>query len=1272
MENQAIWKMRRWLCFLAFCLSFSSTNLIAGSPFNFTPVTNQPSGSLPPVVFTFNCIDGEPGDTICVPVTVTGFVNIVIVQMEIIWDSDVLDFIEISNIALPNINTADFNHSGPNALKFIPLNLDLTNGETLPDGSTLFEVCFRIIGTPGSSSVVGVSPYFDFEVADIVSVIPSDSVSCTMNVTNAVDLVGFLTSCGPAILGDDGTMDLTVYGGTPGYTVTWTETISGTPGGPVIVPTEGGNTLINVPFGNYDVLVTDGLGNTVTYNTDVDTLGLSIVTRLKHPTCYKFENGTIRIIPVGGSAPYSYIWKSLSDPTKAGSGFIRNVGDSSLVTSLADGMYSILVKDDNGCEEEVIIELLDKPFIFTVNNLHDATCNGSADGFIDLTISGGTPDASLNYTISITPNFVVTSNAVTIGLLNPGRYCITVDDEVSQCDTVYCFDIGAMNIITANVSAFDAPCFGTNGNVSVRGLTNGVSGPMYTYTIYNHGVQETSVTDIVGIFNYSPLSPGDYMIIVEEGLCKSDSIPFTIGEPLPMTVSLSGSSLDNCVMNGIGAAWFEITNGMGPYILSAGSGVQDGDTLEKLNSGNYTLTVTDSKGCKANLPFTIHDYDDNEEADITFQIDGTPCDGGTVTVLYQGGNPPPGSGIVWSNDSITQTIPIVQGETLSVHILLGNPIFCFIDDTVILNCDKKLDIDITVIQPLCNDEAAGGPYTGTVIVDTVNAVAPVTWTWSIPDVTTTGIYAGLSPGKYYVTVTDALDSIAVDSFEIIAPDALHLTFGIPDSTSCPAACDGAVLVTPEDGDITMDYFLYWTTNTPHADTNFFFQVQNLCQGPIAFTVSQDGVCFYTDTVEILSPTPIDVDLAVATPVTCFGGDDGGLEVTASGGTPGYTFKWESGLMASTITDLSAGTYLVTVSDMYGCIQLDSFDVDEPDTLIAQIDSSGTKNLSCGSSNDGIIAIDVSGGNDGGYTFLWNPDVSNSYLAVNLTAGNYFITITDPKGCTDTTSYILTSPPPIVTIWPDIVPPECFGDETVLQINQVSGGSGNYSFNINGGELLNIGEPVLIPSGIYIVSVFDDRGCSDDTTYIVMEPNPILLSISPGDAIIELGDSLLITGHVEQSDNPVAMTLWSSTDPQVSCATCDETYVFNFLPTVYTWTVTDINGCQGTASITVGVDFDRDVFIPNIFSPNSDGRNDHFSIFTGPGVVSVNYLHIYDRWGNLVHSQTKMLPSSKGAGDWDGTYDGQPLSPGVYVYVAEIQFIDNETKLIYRGDITLVK
>lgn len=1232
-----------------------------------------------PVTFTFNCIDGAPGDTVCIPVTVENFNNITIAQFEIIWDSEVLHYIEVQNPGSPSINVgSDFNLSGPNALKFIPLGFPIS-GESQPDGTVLFEICFRVVGIPGSTSPIGISanPFFDFEVADDNGVVPSDSINCRMTVDPAMDLVGFVNSCGPAMAGGDGFIDVTVYGGNAPYTITWLETMSNTPGGPIMIASEGGSMMINGPMGNYDVTVTDALGQTVTYNIDISGLALTATTRLRHPTCYKFDNGTMWIKPAGGEAPFSYIWHNVSDPSIAGSGFIRNPGDSSLVTSLPAGTYEILVKDDNGCEALITAILNYNPFVFTVDDFQDASCNGAEDGLISLTISGATPDVNGDYTVLVN-SFEITTNMVTVGLLDPGNYSITVSDAVSQCDTVFSFTIGSATEITATITTTDPPCSGgTNGSVSLRGLTNGVAGPLYSYAIYQNGVLETMATNIGGIFNYSPLSPGNYMAVITEGPCKSDSIPFTINDGEPINVTVEGTSIDNCLPTGSGDAWFEITGGTGPYTLSSTMGIQDGDTLKNLNAGNYVLTVTDDNGCMATTPFQIRDGDDNEEADISFQINGEPCEpGATITVLYQGAPIPAGVGVIWNNNSMltnpTLSIEMLNSypETLSVDVILGAPIFCILDDTAIINCEKELRLDITVIDPLCDDEALGGPYTGTVIVDTMNAVAPVTWYWSFPDTTSTGLYTGLAPGTYYVTVTDAINESVVDTFEIVAPPPVHLTFTNIDSTSCNNICDGAVEVTAIDGDPASDYFLYWTTTSSFADTGSVFQINNLCAGSISFDVSQDGTCYFRDSVEILSPEPIDVNLVAANDPNCFGYDDGSIEVSGSGGTPAYTYMWDTGQPSAIATNLFAGEYFITVTDSKNCSAIDSFTLNQPDTLIAQIDASGTSGLSCGASNDGIISVDVSGGN-GNYSFTWNPPSSTSFQAINLSAGHYDVTVTDQNGCSDTTSYTLVAPPPIVVTWPDVTPPACFGDETLLLIENVTGGNGSYSFSINSGQAFDIGEPVMIPSGIYLITVFDASGCALDSTYIIMEPNPILVSILPDDPVINLGDSLLLTGQVDQSDNPLAMTAWSS-GGEISCESCPSTFVFNSVPTEYTWTVTDENGCQGSATILVDVDYQRDVYIPNVFTPNRDGRNDNFSIFPGQGVKMINYIRIYDRWGNVVYELIEQEPSENGVGSWDGTFKNKPLNPGVYVYVAEVTFLDNDTRLTFRGDVTLIR
>src|SRR5690606_34658176 len=166
-------------------------------------------------------------------------------------------------------------------------------------------------------------------------------------------------------------------------------------------------------------------------------------------------------------------------------------------------------------------------------------------------------------------------------------------------------------------------------------------------------------------------------------------------------------------------------------------------------------------------------------------------------------------------------------------------------------------------------------------------------------------------------------------------------------------------------------------------------------------------------------------------------------------------------------------------------------------------------------------------------------------------GTYSITVTDPKGCQDTVSWTLATPESIDVDWPEIPPIGCFGEETVLMLGQVTGGSGVYTLSVNGAQTGDVDDPVMLTSGVYVISVSDDGGCATDTTYTITEPGEIILSIQPEDPVINIGDSLYLNGVMLQGDFPMAMSTWSSTIP-VSCESCEGTWVFNQQPTVYTW------------------------------------------------------------------------------------------------------------------------
>ena len=123
-------------------------------------------------------------------------------------------------------------------------------------------------------------------------------------------------------------------------------------------------------------------------------------------------------------------------------------------------------------------------------------------------------------------------------------------------------------------------------------------------------------------------------------------------------------------------------------------------------------------------------------------------------------------------------------------------------------------------------------------------------------------------------------------------------------------------------------------------------------------------------------------------------------------------------------------------------------------------------------------------------------------------------------------------------------------------------------------------------------------------------------------------------------------------------------------TEYELVITDPQGCSATASVLISVKDNKAVFIPNAFSPNADGINDRFIISTNQSVQQIQSLQIYNRWGALIHKQT-LFPSNDFAFGWNGTFKGQFLNSGVYVYLLVIDFVD-QTSQQYSGDITIFR
>jgi gliding motility-associated-like protein len=418
-----------------------------------------------------------------------------------------------------------------------------------------------------------------------------------------------------------------------------------------------------------------------------------------------------------------------------------------------------------------------------------------------------------------------------------------------------------------------------------------------------------------------------------------------------------------------------------------------------------------------------------------------------------------------------------------------------------------------------------------------------------------------------------------------------------------------------------------------------------------------------------------------TPSPCAGQAGGAFALTVANGTPPFTYSWQrlgngqpsgTGSIASltaltSVPNLPAGQYAVTVSDGFGNDAVFFTTVTEPPALelATQLSQYHGLNISCPGLNDGTLALTASGGTPP-YSVTWENGAT-TFSRQDLAAGPYAATVTDDAGCTQTVAPELLEAPPLAltAVFSD---PTCDGPATgTAEAAAMEGGVPPYLFALSGGSFAAETRFTGLTGGLQTLTVRDANGCEQkiDTTLVV----PLIPTVDAGpDVTIELADSAALHPIF---DIPLGQQMYAwSGGAGLSCYDCAEPFAMPYETTTYVLTVTAPGGCTASDALTLHVELKRDVYVPNSFSPNDDGINDYFAVYGGAEVLRVRHLDVYSRWGELVFQRNDFEPNYESRG-WNGFYRGKVLPPGVFAWVAEIEFVDGFTAL-YKGDVLLVR
>jgi gliding motility-associated-like protein len=578
------------------------------------------------------------------------------------------------------------------------------------------------------------------------------------------------------------------------------------------------------------------------------------------------------------------------------------------------------------------------------------------------------------------------------------------------------------------------------------------------------------------------------------------------------------------------------------------------------------------------------------------------------------------------------------------------------------------EVGTVVIDPCCEDlNAITGSAQITDLLcadDPIGAVdftpssnaPPYIFSWSTGDISED--INSLDVGSYSVTVINAATCEEVFTYEVDGPPPLLINPQMVMPT-CDGGMDGSLTVSPSGGN-GGPYLYDWGSG--FGTDNF---LQNIPIGLYDLTIQDAAGCEKDTTLEVTELVlELDPNVQAVIEPSCFGFSDGTLLIAIANGQPPYQYSFNGNPFgpANVLTNIPSGTYTVDVLDANNCEGAFEIFVGQPPPLALAVD---TTDISCYGFDDGIAAVTASGG-VGGYQYEWSNNGTTETIDM-LPPGDYSLTVTDANGCTIESGALITEPPELFLDLLEVVDVLCFGESTGSASVVATGGTPGYEYSSNGVFFQEDSVLMNLAAGMYTLVVQDANGCTATTEAEIDQPPPLIIDAGP-DQTIELGFSTNIRSFLSPRDWPVTYE-WFPFE-SLDCPDCPDVVASPVNTTTYQVTVRDSNDCTATDDITIFVEKNRPIYIPNVFSPNGDGKNDFFTLFGNPAARRIVQLRVYSRWGSLVY-ETSDIPLGVERLGWDGTFRGQPLTPDVFAFYAEVEFVDDEV-VLYEGDITIVR
>jgi uncharacterized protein (DUF2141 family) len=834
------------------------------------------------------------------------------------------------------------------------------------------------------------------------------------------------TTCG----NNNGSVQATVAGGTSPYSYRW-------------VP---GNYLsfeyTNLSTGTYAVTITDANGCTTSMSATVNATPLptASIASSGNVSCFGGTNGTATALASNGVGPYYYQWS----PTG---------GTNAVANNLSAGNYSVRVTDANGCSTTAPVVISQPSDLSVVPSFTMGTC-ATSNGSASVNVSGGTSPYSYSWSNGV-------NGTNTISSLPAGVYRVVVND-LNGCTITSSINVENSGGMSAAVSSLAMPdCFG-QANATATVAVNGGTAPFS----FAWSPNVSTLSSATGLSN------GRYDVTVTDANNCIAIANVIVDQPPQILVSTSATQAAICYGSNTGQAVVSVNGGIPPYTYQWLGHSDTDDVLENVPAGLYSAVVTDSHGCTSVADAVVGEP---SEIQINSSAITTTCgnSNGSASVIVNGGTGP--YSYSWPADSNNHTNTFSNLFAGNYQVIVTDANSCTMSQNIVV---ADVGGPLASVNSVQNVNCFGGSN-GSAALTLNGGTAPFSFAWTCsPD--NAASVSNLSAGTYSVTVTDGNNCTTNVPLIISQPSEL-ISSAVSTNVNCFGGNSGSATITASGGVIPYQYL--WT-----HDQSTNSAAANLTVGAYSAIITDANGCTTSSSVSVTEPTAMLVSTS-AMPAYC-GNSNGSIDAGITGGVSPYSYQWSPGNgNASSYYNLSAGSYMVTVTDANGCTSTMNSTVIGYPSPVASVGS--TTDVACYGGNNGEAFINVTSGT-GPFNYSWTPNVGSANSVSQLSAGIYSVRITDTNGCTANASILISEPAPL-NIAPVAIDGTCSVSNGSASVS-VSGGVGPYLYDwsngLSGTNLIS-----GLEAGNYSVVITDGNGCTQNTTIAIQNSGALNSSVS---------------------------------------------------------------------------------------------------------------------------------------------------------------------------------